>query len=62
MKFDGRKSEQYYSNRNGLNDVYVWKMSKQNYSVGINGTSHHYGFLTAREAKEKVTELINVKN
>lgn len=58
MKIDGRKKEQYFKNINGLNDVYVWKTAKNIYSIGINGTSHHFGNMQKHKAEVMITSLI----
>ncbi|MAX51521.1 MAG: hypothetical protein CMH22_06035 [Methylophaga sp.] len=62
MTIDGRRKQQYFKNLYGLNDVYVWKEAKNNYGVGINGTSNHYGGLTKYEAEVQVSILIFAKN
>lgn len=62
MKIDTRKRKQYFKNVNGLNNVYVWKEKDKTYSVGINGTSHHYGHMEKLKAETMVTNLILQKN
>ena len=62
MQIDARKKRQYFKNINGLNDVYVWKEKKNIYSVGINGTSHHFGNMAKHKAEGMVTMLIFQKN
>lgn len=63
MKIDLRKSRQYFKNRNGLNDVYVYRNtpSKGIYQTGINGTSYHYQTSIKGDLEELVEMLINIK-
>lgn len=57
MKIDARLKKQYFKNVHKLNDVYVWKEKKDTYSVGINGTSHHFGNMPKHKAEVMVTNL-----
>ena len=59
MKIDGRLSKQSIRNAwSPSREIYVWKHSKNNYSVGINGTSLHFGNLEKWQAETKATELV----
>ena len=57
MKIDRRKKVQYFRNSYSNKDVYVHK-EKDIYSVGINGTSHHYTGLPWFKAETMVTMLV----
>jgi len=57
MKIDFRKKKQYFKNRNGNNDVYVWKNKDNSFSIGINGTSMHYK-VDKSFVIDKVKELV----
>jgi hypothetical protein len=57
MKIDFRKRQQEFKNRNGLNNIYVWKEKTGKYGVGINGTSQHFEVLK-ENVQDKVIELI----
>ena len=61
MKIDGRLKEQNFKNLYGLNNVYVHKDGKNNYSVGINGTSLHDTKLTKDKAETTVSCYIFAK-
>lgn len=56
MKIDGRLSQQERTNQHGKR-IYIHKLSKNNYAIGINGTSHHKTGLTKEEAESQLTQF-----
>lgn len=54
---DGRKAEQRFKGVHGK-DVYVHKLSKNNYAVGINGTSLHSTDLEKHKAETVLRTLL----
>ena len=67
MKLDFRKKAQYITNNFGKN-IYIWKEHKNldyvgqiSYSVGINGTSSHFGGIKRENVIDKIYQLMNVK-
>jgi hypothetical protein len=56
MFIDGRKKEQQRISQNGKR-IYIHKLSKNNYAIGINSTSKHKNGLTKDEAQNELTFL-----
>ena len=54
MKIDGRLKEQTRTNQYGKT-IYIHKNSKNNFSIGINGTSKHKSGLTKDEAEMELS-------
>lgn len=52
-RIDFRKSSQRVGN------VYVWKVGKDTYDVGINGTSKHFREYSKEATKNRVNDLLN---
>ena len=59
MSIDGRKTVQSIINQHGLR-IYIHKQSKDNYAVGINGTSQHKSGITKNETESYINTLIHV--
>jgi len=56
MKINGTLKEQSRTNQHGKR-IYIHKLSKNNYAIGINGTSQHKTNLTKDEAENELTFL-----
>jgi hypothetical protein len=56
MFIDGRLKTQSRTNQHGKR-IYIDKLSKNNYAIGVNGTSQHFSNLTKQEAEFKLTFL-----
>lgn len=58
-KIDARKASQDFYNRHDGKRIYCHKKGNV-YSVGVNGTSQHYGGLSRDDAAAKINHIQNL--
>tara|TARA_R110002020_G_scaffold455002_1_gene670993 strand:+ start:38 stop:220 length:183 start_codon:yes stop_codon:yes gene_type:complete len=56
MKIDGRLKQQSRTNQYGK-IIYIHKIAKNNFAIGINGTSKHESGLTKKDVENELTFL-----